>query len=204
MPPMPRPATSAVTLTPEIVEDDDQRDGEHHDVDQHADQRHRIAERRGARILADPAADHADDDLPRPDRDLERGGDDEEDVGEVRQLGRDGGVADDDVDRRRDHEEDAGLGQHPADDAAPAPHLGLVGQQAMADPAHRQHHRDDRRGDQRADRQPVEVGDDPVEHAVDLARRGRDVELFIMAALVAADGGKVQAAALRRWRAASS
>ena len=42
-------------VDPEIVEDDDQRDGEHGDADQHPDERHRIAERRCARIVADPA-----------------------------------------------------------------------------------------------------------------------------------------------------
>ena len=97
----------------EIVEDDDDRDGEHRDADQHADDRHGIAERRAARILADAAADHADDDLARPDRGLEGRGDDEQYVGQAGELGRHVGVGDDDVDRRRDHEEDAGLRQGP-------------------------------------------------------------------------------------------
>ena len=61
----------------EIVEDEDDGDREQGDADQHADDRHRVAERARAVLLADPAADHAEDQLARPDRALKREGDDE-------------------------------------------------------------------------------------------------------------------------------
>ena len=82
MPPMPSPATKRGDVDPEIVEDDDDRDREQSDADQHADDRHGVAERGFAGMLADAAADRAEDQLARPDRALERGGDDEQDVGE--------------------------------------------------------------------------------------------------------------------------
>ena len=102
-------------------------------------------------------ADHADDDLARPDRGLQGSGDDEQDVGQASQLGRNGRIAADDVDRRGDHEQDGGLGEDAADDALPAHDLRVVGEDAMPDPAHHQHDPDDPGGDQSAHRQPVEV-----------------------------------------------
>ena len=60
----------------------------------------------------------------------------------VRQLG----VGRDDVGRREDHEGDAGLGEHAADDAAPAErHRDRARDAALADAAQDQHDRDDGR-----------------------------------------------------------
>ena len=59
----------------EIVENDDDREREQGDADEHADDRHGVAERGFGRILAGLAADHAEDQLARPHRALQGEGD---------------------------------------------------------------------------------------------------------------------------------
>ncbi len=111
-------------------------------ADQHPDDAHRVAERGGPGILADPMPNDPDDDFARPDRGLERRGNDEQYIGQPSQLRRDGGVAADDIDRGGEHEEDAGLGQRPPDDSLPAETVGVRGGDAAADPAHHHHQSD--------------------------------------------------------------
>ena len=91
----------------------------------------------------------------------------------ARELGRDVGVGDDDLDRRGDHEEELVLAKHPADDAVPAAAFrDRAASDALADPAHDQHDRDEAGGDQRAERQPVDDWRAASRRRLDFARGG--------------------------------
>ena len=114
MPPMPRPAIRPVTLTPRLSRMRMIAMREQGDADQQADDADRRAER-----AADPprragaVLDDAEDQLARPDRRLERGGDDEDDVDDAQQRGRRRGMLGDQLGRGHDDEEEAGLAPAP-------------------------------------------------------------------------------------------
>ena len=104
----------------EIVEDDDDREREQGDADQHADDGQRIAEGGFGRLLAGLAADQ-----PRISSRAQNAPWSAKAMVKTMSMrcwkrGWRLGIAGDDVDRRHDHEQNRGLGEDPADDAAPA------------------------------------------------------------------------------------
>ena len=130
MPPMPEAGDQRGDVDAEIVEDHDDGDREQGDADQHPDDGHRIADGGFRRVLAGLAADHAEDQLARPDRALEREGDCEEDVEQPLDLERNRGIGRDHVERGGDHEEMVVLCEHPPDDSAPVPAIRIAGEPA--------------------------------------------------------------------------
>lgn len=155
----------------EIVEHDDQRDSEQRDGDEQADEAHR-AEQRLARIMfaAGAMLDRAEDQLARPDRRLEYGGDGPQEVDRRRYLARRTGIARDQFGGEHDDEEVVGARDRPADDRAPAAaHERLcnardipASAQAFAEPAQAVQRDDDHHadGERDEDLQPVRVQPD--------------------------------------------
>ena len=86
MPPMPRPATSAVTLTPRLSRMTIIAIANSATLTSTRMIAIALPSVDLAWIVADAAADHADDQFARPDRRLQRGGDDEQYVGEAGEL----------------------------------------------------------------------------------------------------------------------
>ena len=118
----------------EIVENDDRRDREDRNRHQQPDDVHRAAEARRLFEAAGAMLDDAEDDLPRPERDLQRRRHREDDVDRrVHQLGR-LRIADDQARGGGGHEPDAGPREHPADDRSPMGLLGIAAADPDAEP----------------------------------------------------------------------
>ncbi len=127
------------------------------DADQHPDDGHRIGERAGPVLLGDAAADQSEDQLAAPDRALEREGDGEADVDQMRRAVRQVGVIGDDVGGGEDHERDAGLGEDPADHRPPAETVGVARDGACPEISKHQHDCNQGEADDEADQQPVAI-----------------------------------------------